>query len=304
MANSKAIVTLALGQKYLKEWQNFCQANWQYYAEKHGYDIICIENPLDISERAGKRSPSWQKCLILSQDWSQNYEQIVWVDADIMISPHAPCIVQGVPVSKVGVVDLYATPTPEIYAKYLADIYEYLMAKNIPFINNRTPQEFYKNYGLNCQFNQVVQAGVMVLSPQYHRHILEKTYFEYEDKGSAQWNYEMRPLSYELIKAKCVKWIDPRFNFLWSIYQYVYASELFEARKNRKSNLVSRGFNKARKLLNLRSKEELEVMRCIEESLTKTFFLHFAGGTSDMRLTANLQPNLLGESRELLSTTR
>ena len=140
MTNSKAIVTLALGKKYLKEWQQFCQENWQKYADKYGYDVICIDAPLDESNRAIQRSPSWQKCLILSQNWSQNYDRIVWVDADIIISPEAPCIVQGVPVKKVGAVNLYETPSSEVYAQYLADIYENMMAKKVNFVNNRTPK--------------------------------------------------------------------------------------------------------------------------------------------------------------------
>lgn len=45
MTNSKAIVTLAIAQKYLENWKNWCQANWQKYADRHGYDFICIEEP-------------------------------------------------------------------------------------------------------------------------------------------------------------------------------------------------------------------------------------------------------------------
>jgi hypothetical protein len=45
MTNSKAIVTQAISQKYLENWKNLCQANWQKYADRHGYDFICIEEP-------------------------------------------------------------------------------------------------------------------------------------------------------------------------------------------------------------------------------------------------------------------
>ena len=47
MRNSKAIVRRAIAHKYLENWKNLCQANWQKYAERHGYDFICIEEPLD-----------------------------------------------------------------------------------------------------------------------------------------------------------------------------------------------------------------------------------------------------------------
>ncbi|MGB3509986.1 MAG: hypothetical protein WBA93_12235 [Microcoleaceae cyanobacterium] len=51
MKNSKAIITLEIGEKYLQQWQKFCQKNWHQYANKHGYDVI-FENPLDDSQRA------------------------------------------------------------------------------------------------------------------------------------------------------------------------------------------------------------------------------------------------------------
>jgi hypothetical protein len=59
MSKSKAIVTLAIAQKYLENWKNWCQANWQKYADRHRDDFICIEEPLDDSARAPKRSPCW-----------------------------------------------------------------------------------------------------------------------------------------------------------------------------------------------------------------------------------------------------
>ncbi|MGD1703992.1 hypothetical protein [Dapis sp. BLCC M229] len=115
MKNSKAIVTLALDKKYIQEWKNFCQKNWHQYANKYGYDIICIENSLDDSERAKQRTPAWQKCLILSQEFSQNYEIIVWADSDILINWYnAPCIVKDVAIEKVGAVFSWSTANKQL----------------------------------------------------------------------------------------------------------------------------------------------------------------------------------------------
>ena len=44
----------------------------------------------------------------------------------------------------------------------------------------------------------IVQTGVMVLSPKHHREVLEHAYHAYEDRG---FNYEMRPLSHEILRA-------------------------------------------------------------------------------------------------------
>src|SRR5262245_21889852 len=106
MKNTAAIVTLAIGEPYLDSWRRLCEPSWKSYASKHGYDIICIDTPLDKSARAQDRSPSWQKCLVLSQDFSHKYQRIVWVDSDILINAKiSPNIVDGVPIDKVGGVE-------------------------------------------------------------------------------------------------------------------------------------------------------------------------------------------------------
>jgi hypothetical protein len=34
MNNQKAIVTIAIGEKYVGSWKEYCQPNWQAYAQK------------------------------------------------------------------------------------------------------------------------------------------------------------------------------------------------------------------------------------------------------------------------------
>ena len=107
MKNQKAIVTIAIGEKYVGSWKKYCQPNWQAYAHKYGYDLICLEHPLDVSSRAKLRSPAWQKCLILSQGFASDYKTVVWIDSDIVINDNAPDVAIGVPANKVGAVDAY-----------------------------------------------------------------------------------------------------------------------------------------------------------------------------------------------------
>ena len=77
MSGRKAIVTLAIGEEFAARWREACEENWRAYADRHGYDLICITDPPDDSRRARDRSPSWQKLLLLGQPWSADYERIV-----------------------------------------------------------------------------------------------------------------------------------------------------------------------------------------------------------------------------------
>jgi len=52
MKNQKAIVTIAMEERYYSNWKKFCEPTWKQYADKYGFDLICLQHPLDHSERA------------------------------------------------------------------------------------------------------------------------------------------------------------------------------------------------------------------------------------------------------------
>lgn len=279
MSNRKAIVTIAVGDAYLRLWRGKCQKGWQKYADKYDYDVICIETPLDDSERARQRSASWQKCLIFGHEDIEKYERVVWVDADIVINfENAPCIAAAVPIEKVGAVNAWAMPTPELAQVALDRLYDYWGESCT--IRDRTAQDYYASYGIAADFDQVVQAGVLVFSPPHHRRLLEKVYFDYEETGKG--NFEMRPLSYELIKADYVHWLDHRFNLVWLVYKVLYYPFLLE-----EPRLENRIFAKIKqKLFSIShelSRSELNKL-CVAAAFKNSFFLHFAGNLKDIEL--------------------
>lgn len=218
MPNRAALVTLTLGDSFRWLWRRYCRPSWLAYAERHGYDLICFDTPLDPSEAAARRQPTWQKLLMLGHPALAPYEQVVWVDADILIHPQAPAITAGVPVERVGAVDEYAAPSPAEFQLALARLYAHYRAAGLPFHDTASPAAFYAAVGLPPDYQQVVQAGVMVVSPRHHRALFEHVYHTYAPHDALRVG-EMRTLSYELLRAGLVEWIDPRFNFLFSIYQ-------------------------------------------------------------------------------------
>jgi hypothetical protein len=261
MTHKQAIVTMTIGEHHRVRWREHASGNWSRYAERHGYDVICIERPLDTSERARRRTPSWQKLLVLDQPFARRYERIVWVDADVLINPAAPSILDGVPIEKVGAADEYACPTGERFADVRAKQYRYWELIGSGFSRSQTPRECYEGYGLPARFDAVVQNGVMVLSPRHHRDLLLGVYHDYDYAGRGRfWNQEMLPLSYELLRADCVTWIDPRFNYPWSQYKALHYPFLLSRSDHPRSAEVARA------------------------ALADVYFLHFCGETGDMHL--------------------
>jgi hypothetical protein len=276
MKNQKAIVSIAIGDKYLVNWKRYCEPNWRGYANKNGFDLICFEQPLDHSERAGKRSPAWQKCLILSQDAVRDYERVVWVDSDIMFNDCAPDITAGVHRDKVGAIDDGG------FREEFHQRVDKLWPTAIP---NHTPREYYRNYGLPDDCDESVNTGVLVLSPFYHREILEHVYYAYEEKGGREWLMEQRPLSYELLKRDLVQFLDPRFNVMLSIEEIVHYPFLLPPPAPPDSKgLLARIERKVRKMLPVVSPLQTFRIAAVNTIYQSSYFMHFGGKIDDMAL--------------------
>ncbi len=72
-----AVLSLAIGDKYQAAVAS-CIDNKKRYCQKHGYDFIYLEEPLDPD-----RHPAWQKILLCQKALSTNkYKWVFWSDAD------------------------------------------------------------------------------------------------------------------------------------------------------------------------------------------------------------------------------
>lgn len=271
----RALVTLAIGEKYYNLWQTYCKWNWEKYAEKHNLDIIIIDQPLDKSERALNRSPAWQKCLIFNHEKVKKYDQILWIDSDIIINYNiAPNIFTGVHDKTIGAVDYFTIPDRLNCQNFQKKIYNYYKNKGQVINKDYSPKQYYENANFNSSFDEVVHTGIMVCSPQYHQKLYNNVYTKY---NSDHPHYEMPYLSYELIKNCNIRWLDYKFNNLWLIYKYMYYDFLINKQNNRFLKIYN-WFN----TLNLTQK-------AIKNVYTNSYFLHFAGGQGDMKQTEFLK---------------
>jgi lipopolysaccharide biosynthesis glycosyltransferase len=281
----KAIATIAVGEEYQRLFNEFCRNSWQTYCDAFGYDLILIGQSMDNSARAANRSPAWQKLLVLSQDWSGEYDRIVWVDSDIIMNnSYSYDICDGVPPEKVGAVDEFSIPTREIHDLATARLYRYWKEHNIPYIDNMTPAQYYVNRGISgADLTNVVQTGVLVCSPKHHRKIFEYVYEHYEDRHGAEWNYEMPALSFELLKAGAVAWISSRFNFVVPhIIAAFYPDMLL-------------GGGNARKITRIFARKKFE-MTHLKSIYDLSIFMHFAGSKDLIAETSRIIQSMIAKS--------
>lgn len=202
----RALVTLLIGDAYYGLFNRHILAGWQRYGRIHRYDLIIFRSPLDHSSRAAGRSPAWQKCIVGDHPLVRQYEQVVWLDADIFLNATtSPSIAEAVPLEKIGAVNDRAYPTPDQHQ---------MVQKRISAIYGASDQESrYSRRGLPVEHQRDVQTGVLVFSPKRHQELFRQVYDGYEDSGDPTLNYEMFFLSHELlVRPDLLHWLDVRFN--------------------------------------------------------------------------------------------
>src|SRR6185369_12563372 len=223
-----AIVVVAIGADILAYWKTYCEAQCRAYADKCGYDLIVITEPLDNSPRSAGRSPAWQKCLVLSQDFSQKYRQIISLDSDIVINAGiSPRITDQAPPDRVGGV----ISGSHIHEDLRCVLSERLQSKKSDYVRglknwDDLQRRSYMHYGLK-PLTAVVQTGVLVASPAHHRTIFEAIYEAPEHHISRC--YEQIPLSHALLTADLFCPIDTRFNSVFhetALVHYPYLTPL------------------------------------------------------------------------------
>jgi hypothetical protein len=205
------LVTIAVGEKYLEEYNNLFRQSQENYALKHGYDFKVITDFL-IKDEEDKLTCniSMNKFLLCSQSWSNDYDFIIFVDADILININSPSIHNYIDYENcIGVVDEYSQPTKERRAKIQSKAGWVVTAK-----------EYYELADFNIETDIVFNSGMQVLQPKIHKDFLENIYDNYIKKSKNHhrgFHFEQSCMGYELQKENLYKVIDNKFNAIWMI---------------------------------------------------------------------------------------
>lgn len=100
MKNRTALCTIVVGAPYIAAFDKYSRRRFEDYARRHGYDPIVLHDP--VRDLPGRKF-TWQKLCLPDLDWWWEYDQVAFLDADIIIAKDAPAL-PVMPVGKVGVV--------------------------------------------------------------------------------------------------------------------------------------------------------------------------------------------------------
>lgn len=100
MKPTTALVTIVVGAPYLEAFDRYSRRRFENYAARHGYEPIILTEP--VRDLEGKKF-TWQKLCLPDLPWWRDYDQVAFLDADILIARDAPAL-PVMPPGKVGVV--------------------------------------------------------------------------------------------------------------------------------------------------------------------------------------------------------
>ena len=209
---TKAIVTIDIGDSGIL--QSFIPS-WNRYAEIHGYDVIVIREPIRQSEL----HPSWQKLLILDHPDVQGYDQILFLDHDVMVNADAPCIFESMDdPTKIGLVtwkgSYHADPS------MLDNVFRKVWKNNgfECFRGLRNHSDILSNAGYDPITDDWTNMGVFTCTPD-HADLLRSIYEEGTSRGEVKASsLEAVASIYHLLglNSSLIEPLDRRFNVIWS----------------------------------------------------------------------------------------
>lgn len=210
-----AVITIAIGDSYIQEYNSIFRKNTEDYCKKNNYDFILINDWLYKDEKYKKKEFSnIMKWMIPFQENIQKYDRIAIVDADILITPSCPPLESLDLQDKIGMVNEFSQPTSELRT-------EIQIKNKWP---DKNPNEYYKIYKhVDIQIDFVLNGGFIICSPKLHglwfKNIFDKnidTLFLYNNYVLAL-HFEQASLGYELFLSKNYIILDNKWNTIWAI---------------------------------------------------------------------------------------
>jgi len=207
----KLFVTLSIGEKYLREYNDLFAPSQKAYAKKFDYDFKVIDDFL-YKKIPHHDTISFNKILVFCQEWSKQYDYIAFVDADIFINPDSPDLIDNLTdKTKVGVVDEYSQPTKDLRIE---------VQKKMGW--ETSAKDYYKLAGFNLDTESMINTGVILANPKIHGDMFKSVHYKHVLTSIGHYrhfHFEQSAIGYQLQKNKLCEFLDNKFNAIWGIHK-------------------------------------------------------------------------------------
>lgn len=198
------LVSIAIGEAYLREYNALFRPSHERYAKRHGYDFKVITDW--IKGPHVRDTTSFQKILV--PGIFLEYDYVIFVDADILINPEAPQIHLEIASEGIGCVDQWVQPDGRRLEIARRQGWETSAA------------DYYKLAGFTISVDKVINTGVLVFQPALHKGICNEIYANYINNCIGHrrgFHYEQSAIGYMLQSERMVKLLDVRWNAIWPL---------------------------------------------------------------------------------------
>lgn len=264
MSIDRAIVTMAVGKKY-EYLLNRQRKMLKNFAEKCGAKFIPITNHLDPGNY---RDILNQKLLIPSN--FKDFEEVLFLDLDIHITPICPNIFEHLPESK----GLGAIPAPRASEKYLRTW------SDNPTVLTETVTNYYEKRGFESHPKLVntINGGVLLFRPQLIGQTLYDHYYSnyQDDQDVLHLNHEEPALGYYSQINDLFEGLDYRFNtqVLYELKGTDPGQEIWQSYQNKPEI-----FKKLlRKFTGYNFMANKQYWDFVESIISKSWIVHFSAG--------------------------
>jgi hypothetical protein len=216
------VAVIALGDSYLQMYKRLFKNSHESYAKRCGYDYKLITD--FISKERHPDLITLNKILVCSCDWSKEYDMIIYIDADILISKSAPPIDKFYDFKdKIGVVSQGNQPKG-VESRHSVQRYKGWEV--------RAKDYYMLHCGEKVETDIIINTGLLVLQPKKHRLFLDSIFSKYKKKrlGHRSANhYEQAVVGFEIMKKDLALYIDMKWNAIWPLGKCYYNDILKES---------------------------------------------------------------------------
>lgn len=253
------IVTIAIGDRFYKEWADYVLPGWLLYCKKNELGLAVIDEDLIEKSDPCWKKATWQKLLIGREFVRKNLDvkNICFLDADILINPFAPNVFDFHDDANISVVS--QTKTPFDYSKVLRKIAYYrnkYLSNHYPLDSSlfMSKKDYYMYHNFDEQ-SDLFCAGFFIFNVNNFSALMESWFFHYPSEVETITNCGDEPvLNFEFQNHGKIKWLDYKFQSLWLYEMAEKYTFLYSELTNSKL-----------------------IKECIRCSLRQNYFLHFAG---------------------------
>lgn len=226
-----AIVTFVIGERYQKMHEIF-KPSVESYCKKFDIDYIILDKGLDDDRNF--HTIDNQKLLITSQEWSNKYDNIMWIDSDVYISPNAKNVFDEVVNGKICMAnDIYNDifyHSLMSYKKGWIPTKEFTRDDAIKGCKDMAIE--YKCYSeTDINVEKCLNQGVIIFQPKYHTEYLVNLYNEekkrsidhpLKDKYGRKNPHGAYWYQYKFQADGMLHMIDHKYNKIWCMYRSLH----------------------------------------------------------------------------------